>query len=94
MVIRSGTKGMGMTSWSEATMEPRSAPMLKVFATATSTAATYMTGDGNVFLMRDARPSPPASPRRAASSSTAAASGSETGTVQSMAKRNWAPSCE
>src|SRR5438093_6780868 len=94
MVISSGTKGMGMISRREATIAPRSAPTLNVLAAATRTAATYITGAGKVFLMSDARPSPPASPRRAASSSTAAASGSDMGTVHNIAKRNWAPSWE
>ena len=94
MVIRSGTNGIGMISRRDATIAPRSAPTLKVFAPATSSAAIYMTGGGKRFLMSDARPSPPASPRRPASSSTAAARGSEIGTVHNIAKWNWAPSCE
>src|ERR1700694_1596554 len=69
IVMRKGRKGIRITNWRDATMEPRSAPILNVFAPVTSSAATYRTGRGKFFLMRVAKPSPAPTPRRAATSS-------------------------
>jgi hypothetical protein len=75
-------------------MDPRSAPMLKTFAVATSATATYRTQGGYRRLIEVARPCPVVMPSRAAVSCTAAANGSVTIVIQSSPNPNAAPTCE
>src|SRR5881396_1048887 len=75
-------------------MDPRSAPMLNPFATATSVTAPNSTQRGNRSLMRAASPCPVTRPSRPAVSWTAAASGSVIQAVHSNPKPKAAPACE
>src|SRR5207247_2132610 len=75
-------------------MDPRSAPMLNPFATATSVTAPNSTQRGNRSLMRAASPCPVTRPSRPAVSWTAAASGSVIHAVHSNPKPKAAPACE
>ena len=68
--------------------------MLKTLAPTTSAVAVHITHAGKRSLISDISPRPVESPRRAAVSWTAEASGSERGAVQTRSKRNAAPICE
>jgi hypothetical protein len=50
--------GSGTSSLNDAAIDPRSAPMLKVFAATTRTTASHSTGLGNRSLMSAMRPRP------------------------------------
>ena len=94
MPTTSTTYGTPTSSRTEAAIEPMSAPMLKTFAATTSVTEPISTQRGNLARISLASPSPDTSPRRAAVSCTAAASGSETSAVHSRPNRKAAPTWE
>ena len=86
--------GTGTSSPAAAAIEPMSAPMLKVLATATKTTAPTSTGRANRSRIRAARPLPVTRPSRAVASWTATASGRVASVVHNSPKPKAAPTWE
>jgi hypothetical protein len=86
--------GTGTSSPAAAAIEPISAPMLNVLATATNTTAPSSTGRANRSRSNAARPLPVTRPSRAVVSWTATASGTVASVVHSSPKPNAAPTWE
>jgi hypothetical protein len=83
--------GTGTSSPAAAAIEPISAPMLKVLATATNATAPTSTGRANRSRINAARPLPVTRPSRVVDSRTATASGRVASVVHNSPKPNAAP---